>query len=50
MLGVGGGGVLGSFFVGWSFVGLCLWLRYPVSVVGVDCAHADAMKCIHIEQ
>jgi hypothetical protein len=24
-------GVLGSFFVGWSFVGLCLWFRYPIS-------------------
>jgi hypothetical protein len=42
--------VLGSFFVGLSFVGLCLWFRYPVSVVGVDCANAEAMKCIQIKE
>ena len=36
--------VLGSFFAGWSLVGLCLWFRYPVSGMGVDCANVEAMK------
>jgi len=41
-------GVLGSFFVGWSLVGLCLWFRYAVSGVGVGCANAEAMnRCLH---
>ena len=29
-------GVLGSYFAGWSLVGLCLWFRYPVRGVSVD--------------
>jgi len=37
-------GVLGSFFVGWTLVGLCLWFRYPVSGLGADCAIAEAMN------
>ena len=41
-------GVLGSFFVGWSLVGLCLWFRYAVSGVGVGCANVEAMnRCLH---
>jgi hypothetical protein len=35
-------GVSGSLFAGCSLVGLCLWFRYPVSGVGVDCADAEA--------
>jgi hypothetical protein len=27
-------GVLGSFFAGWSLVGVCLWFRYPVHGFG----------------
>ena len=42
--------VLGSFFAGWSLVGLCLWFWYPVSGVGVDCVIAEAMKCIQIKE
>ena len=34
-------GALGSIFAGWSLVGLCLWFRYPVSGVGVDCANIN---------
>ena len=37
-------GVLASFIVGWSLVGLCLWFRYPVSGLGADCAIAGAMN------
>jgi hypothetical protein len=33
-----------AYFVGYSLVGLCLWFRYPVSVVGVDCADAEFMN------
>ena len=40
-------GVVGSFFAGWSLVGLCLWIRYPVHGFDVDCANAEAMnKCM----
>ena len=40
-------GVLGSFLWVGVLVGLCLWFRYPVSGVGVDCADAEAMnKCM----
>jgi hypothetical protein len=36
-----------AYFVGYSLVGLCLWFRYPVSGVGVDCVDAAAMnKCM----
>ena len=37
-------GVLGSLLAGWNLVGLCLWFRYPVSGVDVDCANAEAMS------
>ena len=37
-------GVLASFIVGWSLVGLCLWFRYPVSGLGADCAIAEIMN------
>ena len=37
-------GILVRFFVGWSLVGLCIWFRYPVSGVSVDCANAEAIE------
>ena len=42
-------GVLGSFLARLGLVGLCLWFTYPVSVVGVDCLNAEAIKCIQIK-
>jgi hypothetical protein len=40
--------VLGSFFAGWSLVGLCLWFRYPISGMGVDCVNAEVTnRCMH---
>jgi hypothetical protein len=33
-----------AYFAGYSLVGLCLWFRYPISGVGIDCADAEAMN------
>jgi hypothetical protein len=30
-----------AYFAGCSLVGVCLWFRYPVSGVGVDCANVE---------